>query len=259
MSVDNDEAKGDSQQPVKLEPCAKRIRAYLGGELIADTTSSMLVWEEVVFAPVYYFPIEDVYTDRLVEMGDTVHSPNYGGGPSFDVEANGKRAAGAAVRYDDSPLEALRGRVRFEFDAMDAWFEEDEEIFTHVRDPYHRVDILPSSRHVRVVIDGVTVAESTNSRILFETTLPARFYVPKPHVHMDLLVPSDTVTHCPYKGQAQTWSVYVDDKLHKDVAWSYRTPLPESQKIAGHVAFLNEHVDHYIDGQLQERPVSEFS
>jgi uncharacterized protein (DUF427 family) len=155
----------------------------------------------------------------------------------------------------DSPIEELRDLVRFEWDAMDAWFEEDEEVFTHPRDPHTRVDILPSSRQVRVEVDGVTVAESANSRMLFETGLPVRYYLPKTHVRMDLLTPTDTVSHCPYKGQAEYWSM----AGHTDIAWSYPTPLPESERIAGLVGFYNEKLDIYVDGVLQERPRTKFS
>ena len=142
---------------------------------------------------------------------------------------------------------------------MDAWFEEDEEVFTHPRDPYTRVDILASTRHVRVEVDGVTVAESASPRLLFETGLPVRYYLPKTHVRLDLLVPSDTVTHCPYKGRAEYWSVRTPEGVREDLAWSYRTPLPESQKIAGLVAFLDEKVDVHVDGVLRERPRTKFA
>jgi uncharacterized protein (DUF427 family) len=159
------------------------------------------------------------------------------------------------VTYPDSPIEELRGTVKLEWDAMDAWFEEDEQVFVHPRDPYKRVDILASSRHVRVEVDGVTVADSIRPRILFETSLPARYYLPKTDVRLDLLEPTDTVTGCPYKGWAEYWSV----AGHKDLAWSYRTPLPESQKVAGLISFYNEKVDIYLDGVLQDRPKSPFS
>ena len=108
-------------------------------------------------------------------------------------------------------------------------------------------------------LDGVVLTDSTNARVLFETGLPPRWYVPKVDVRMDLLVPTDTATRCPYKGQAQYWAVRVGERLVQDLAWSYRTPLPESQKIAGLVAFYNERVDLFIDGKLQERPVTKFS
>jgi uncharacterized protein (DUF427 family) len=135
---------------------------------------------------------------------------------------------------------------------MDAWFEEDEEVFTHARDPYTRVDILASSRHVRVEVGGLTIAETTQPTLLFETGLPTRYYVPKPHVRMDLLTPTETATHCPYKGQAAYWSVRIGDELVPDIAWSYPTPLPESQKIAGLVCFYPDKVDLYVDGIKQD-------
>ena len=175
------------------------------------------------------------------------------------MRAGGRDAPRAAWRYVDSPIEELRELVRFDWGTMDAWFEEDEEVFTHPRSPYTRVDILASSRHIQVDVGGTTVAESTSPRLLFETGLPVRHYLPKPHVRMDLLLPTDTVSHCPYKGQAEWWSVQAKDGLHEDLAWSYRAPLPESQKIASFVCFYDEKVDIYIDGELQERPVTKFT
>jgi uncharacterized protein (DUF427 family) len=142
---------------------------------------------------------------------------------------------------------------------MDAWFEEDEEVFTHPRSPYTRVDILPSSRHVRIEIDGVTVAESSSPMLLFETGLPVRYYLPKPHVRLDLLEHTDTRTHCPYKGEAEYWSVRTGDAVHADIVWSYPTPLPESERVAGLVAFYDEKVDVYVDGVRQERPRTHFA
>jgi uncharacterized protein (DUF427 family) len=242
---------------VRVERGAKRVRAFLGGQLVADTARPVLVWE-VPYYPTCYVPVADVRAELRAD-GGTVHSPSRGEGRAFTVVVDGREAAGAALRYEDSPIEALRGLVRLDWHAMDAWFEEDEEVFTHPRDPYTRVDILASSRHVRVEIGGATIAESSSPRLLFETGLPVRYYVPRTHVRLDLLVPSATVTHCPYKGQAEYWSARAPDGLHADVAWSYRTPLPESQKIAGLVAFLNERVDVHVDGVLQERPVTKFS
>ena len=163
--------------------------------------------------------------------------------------------AGAALVYADSPLEPIRGHVRFEWDAMQAWFEEDEEVFVHARNPYTRVEILSSSRHVRVEVDGVTVADSRSPRILFETGLPPRYYLPKTDVRLDLLRHTGTVTACPYKGTAEYWSV----NGQADLAWSYPAPLPESHKIAGLVSFYNERVDIYVDGVLQERPRTMFA
>ena len=234
------------------------MRAYLGGELVADTIRPLLVWEKPYY-PTYYFPLADVRIELLAPDGQVAHSPSRGDGQLFTVTAGGKRAAGAALRYEQSPFEELRDAIRLDWDAMDEWFEEDEQVFTHPRDPYTRVDILPSSRHVRFEIDGVTVAESAKPMLLFETGLPTRYYLPKTHVRLDLLEPSDTVTHCPYKGQAEYWAIRIGDSIHSDLAWSYRTPLPESQKIAGLISFYNEKLDIYLDGVLQERPKSEFA
>jgi uncharacterized protein (DUF427 family) len=243
---------------VRLETSAKRVRAFLGGEVVADTTRPVLVWE-VPYYPAYYVPLADVRAE-LEADGETVHSPSRGDARAFTVRAGGRAAPGAALRYEDSPIEALRELVRLDWHAMDAWFEEDEEVFTHPRDPYTRVDILASSRHIRVEVAGVTVAESSSPRLLFETGLPARSYLPKPHVRLDLLVPTETVSHCPYKGRAEWWSVRTPDgTVHEDLAWSYRTPLPESQKIAGLIAFFDEKVDVHVDGVLQERPSTKFS
>jgi uncharacterized protein (DUF427 family) len=137
---------------------------------------------------------------------------------------------------------------------MDVWFEEDEEVYVHPRSPYTRVDILSSSRHVEVAVGGVTVADSHQPRLLFETGLPPRFYLPQTDLRMNLLRPSSTSTSCPYKGTAAYWSVEVDGERFEDLCWIYRTPLPECTKIAGLVAFYNERVDLRVDGELLERP-----
>jgi uncharacterized protein (DUF427 family) len=166
---------------------------------------------------------------------------------------------GAAVRYPDAPTEELRSAVRIDWQAMTSWFEEDVEVFTHPRSPYTRVDVLPSSRRVQVLVDGVEVADSTSPRILFETGLPPRYYLPKPDVRMDLLTPSDRVSHCPYKGQAEYWTIDTGKRKVNGAAWGYRYPLPESAGVAGLVCFLDERVDIMIDGVQQERPKSPFS
>ena len=237
---------------VRLEPSAKRVRVYFGGQVIADTTHPMLVWE-IPYFPAYYFPVEDVRTDLLTPSGNARHSPSRGDGRLHTIEVGDREAVDAAMRYEDSPIPELRDLVRFEWEAMDAWFEEDEEIIVHPRDPHSRIDILQSSRHVRIEIDGVTVAETSSPRLLFETGLPTRYYLPKTAVRLDLLEPSDTVTRCPYKGQTVHWAAQVSGET-KDVAWSYPAPLPESQKVIGMIAFYDERVDTFVDGVKQERP-----
>jgi uncharacterized protein (DUF427 family) len=242
---------------VRVEPGAKRVRAYLAGQLVADTRRPLLVWE-IPYYPAYYIPAADVHAS-LIPTGKSEHSPSRGDADIYDVQVSDAEAAGAALRYPDSPIEELRDHVRFGWDAMDEWLEEDEPVYTHPRNPYTRVDILASSRRVRVEIDGVTVADSSRPHILFETGLPPRYYLPLPDVRMDLLRPTGTVSHCPYKGAASYWSVDTGQGVHPDVVWTYRAPLPESQKIAGLVSFYNEKVDIFIDGEPQERPHTKFS
>jgi uncharacterized protein (DUF427 family) len=242
---------------VRVEASQKRVRAYLGGGLVVDTLKPLLVWERP-FYPSYYLPLADVQA-KLVPTGATEHSPSRGNAQVNDVVVGEAVAQSAALRYLDSPFVELRDHVRFMWDALDEWFEEAELVYTHPRDPYTRVDILSSSRHVRIEIDGVTVAESHQPTMLFETRLPPRFYLPLTDVRVDLLRPSTTETHCPYKGMATYWSIDIGGKIYPDYVWIYRSPFPESQKIAGLVAFYNEKVDIYLDGELQVRPHTHFS
>ncbi|MBO0786948.1 MAG: DUF427 domain-containing protein [Actinobacteria bacterium] len=247
----------DKERGIRIEQSRKRVRAYLNGALVADTTSPFLVWEHPYY-PTYYLPAGDIRAE-LVPGGQTAHSPSRGDAEILDVKTPAGSAEGAASRYPDSPLAQLRDLVRLEWAAMTEWLEEDEPVYTHPRDPYKRLDILASSRHVRVEVDGVTVADSRQPRILFETGLPPRYYLPLTDVRLDLLRPSDTSTHCPYKGTAGYWSVDTGQQVHPDLAWIYRAPLPESQKIAGLACFYDEKVDVYLDGERQQRPHTPFS
>ncbi len=243
---------------VRVEDGTKRVRVYVGGELIADTAQPKLVWE-IPYYPAYYLPARDVRMELLTATGRTEHSPSRGEAHFYTVKGGTEERVDAAWQYPDSPLEQLRDHVRFEWMAMDAWFEEDVEVFIHPRDPHTRVDVLPSSRHVEVAVDGVTVADTHHPTILFETGLPARFYIPKVDVRMDLLTTTEKHTGCPYKGIANYWSVTTGPTTHPDLAWSYPTPLPESEGVAGLVAFYNEHADITVDGELVARPKTQFS
>ena len=136
---------------------------------------------------------------------------------------------------------------------MDAWFEEDERVFTHARDPHHRIDILRSSRRVEVIVNGVVVADSHRPTLLFETGMLTRYYLPLTDVRTDLLRPSSTATSCPYKGSASYWTLEVDGERFEDIVWTYPSPLPESSRIAGLACFYNERLDIRVDGVLQDR------
>lgn len=243
---------------VRVERSEKRIRTYLGGELVADTTRPLLVWE-VPHYPTYYLPEADVRTGLLSPTDRIERSPSRGEARFFDVKGGDRVAREAAWTYPESPLEELRGHVRFDWEAMDAWFEEDDEVEVHPRDPYTRVDVLRSSRHVSVEIDGTTVAESDHPVLLFETGLPTRFYLPKTDLRLDLLTPTGTTTRCPYKGTAEYYTATIAGVEHPDVAWWYRHPLPEVAPIAGRVAFFDERVDVVLDGERRPRPRTKFS
>ncbi|RDI66160.1 DUF427 domain-containing protein [Nocardia pseudobrasiliensis] len=242
---------------VRIEPSPKRVRTYVEGHLVADSTTPLLVWESPYY-PTYYLPVADLHA-KLEPSGSTRHSPSRGEGVQYDVLVDGVTKSAAALRYPDSPIPELRDLVRLDWNLMDEWFEEDEPVYVHPRNPYTRVDVLTSSRHVRVAIAGQTVAESHAPHILFETGLPPRYYLPMTDVRMDLLTPSPTRTSCPYKGTAEYFTIRIGDADYPDLVWLYRTPLPESQKVAGLVCFYNEKVDLFIDGVLQDRPKSPFS
>jgi uncharacterized protein (DUF427 family) len=250
----------EQRQRVKVERGRKRVRAYLGGEVIADTRNPLLVWE-VPYYPMYYFPLDDVHLERLTQTDETTHAPSRGDARLFDVRGGGGVVRErAAARYDDTPVDELRGTVRLDWDAMDNWVEEDEPVHVHPHDPYKRIDILGSSRRVRIEVEGVVLAESTQPRILFETTLPPRYYLPLTDVRLERLLPSATVTGCAYKGFANHWSFLADDGREvPDVAWTYWAPLAEAVKITGLVCFYDERVDVFIDGELQSRPRTHFS
>ncbi|MGH3492746.1 MAG: DUF427 domain-containing protein [Sciscionella sp.] len=231
-----------------IEPCGKRIRVLLGGRVIADSTAAMLVWEAPYY-PTYYLPRADVEAAALVPTGRSRD-----GAEVLDVRSGDRRASEGALAYRDETMDA----IRFDWHAMDAWFEEDEEVYVHPRSPYVRVDILPSSREITVSLDGVTLAHSTSARLLFETALPTRYYLPKTDVRLERLEPSTSTSRCPYKGTAEYYSVLLGDDRHADLAWWYRSPAAESQRIAGLVCFYNERVDITVDGVRQPRPHTKF-
>jgi uncharacterized protein (DUF427 family) len=139
------------------------------------------------------------------------------------------------------------------------WLEEESPIYVHPKDPFKRIDILPSLRHIEIRINGQTVASSTSAQHLYETSLPTRYYLPLGSVDHTVLRPSKTVTRCPYKGDAEYYNVVVGGQEFKDIVWYYRLPTLESLPIAGLVCFYNEKVDVYVDGKLEEKPRSPFA
>ena len=243
---------------IKIEDSAKRVRAYVGGELVADTKTPRLVWERPYY-PRYYVAAQDVRSELLIPTGEVHHSPSRGDAELNTIKAGGKEMVDGARWYKESNIDELAGYITFEWGAIDAWFEDDEQVYVHPRDPYTRIDVLPSSRRVEVLIDGIKVADTTNARFLFETGLPTRYYIPKVDVRQDLLVGSDRHTDCPYKGTASHYHVDIEGNRTENIVWWYPSPVEESARIAGYLSFYNERVDIVLDGAPQERPTTVFS
>lgn len=248
------EAEGEraTRPEVSLVDVQKWVRVQLGGVYVADSRRVKLL-RSTGRPPVYLFPEGDVDMECLTEPSAEGRLKLIRGTKTmgWTVRAGGKEAEGGAWTHPEvgEGVPDLRGYVGFLWDAMDAWFEEEEEVRVHPRDPFKRVDDIPSSRHIKVEVAGQIVADSSRPVVLFETGLPERYYLPKTDVRMDLLVATDTVTRCPYKGEATYYSVRGEERLVEDVAWCYRYPLPESSRIAGRICFHDERVDAvYVDG-----------
>lgn len=240
---------------VWVEPNHRRVRVFFGNEAVADSTNVLYLFE-TNHLPVYYFPRSDVRFDLLEPTGHHTHCPYKGDASYYTVVVGDRRVENAAWAYPEPIASApdISDYVAFYWDLADSWYEEDEQVFRHARDPYKRVDVLQSSRHVRVLVGGEVVADTHRPRLLFETGLPVRYYIPKLDVRQDLLVPSDKRTRCPYKGEAVYWSLVLGDERLEDVVWSYPAPLPEIPKIENLLSFYNERVDIEVDGGVQPRP-----
>lgn len=238
-----------------MEPCSKWVRVMLGGETIADSRRTLLV-SESGHQPVYYFPPEDVRRDVLEPSDRHTHCPKKGDASYHTIRVRDRVEDAAAWCYSH-PLEGaapIKDLIAFYWNRMDRWFEEDEEVFVHPRDPYHRVDVIPTSRRVRISLEGELLAETDQAMALYESNLPTRWYVPREDVAAEL-EPTDTVTRCPYKGTAAYYAVHRHNgDPVKDLIWHYDEPLPAVAPIAGRLCFFNERVDVEIDGELEGRP-----
>ncbi len=240
-----------------IEPVPRRIRAELAGRVVLDTTRALYLWEWPYY-PQYQIPAGDIDQAVLVDEGRT-HRLSRGTVASVGLRVGDVTRDAAGRRYLESPLAPLVDTVRFDWDALDAWYEEDEPVFVHPRNPYSRADALRSTQHIRVSRDGVLLAESAAPVIVFETGLPPRYYLDRSAVHWAHLRPSDTQTACPYKGRTTGyWSVVIGETVHPDLAWSYDFPTAALLPIAGLVAFYDEQVDVTLDGVEQARPETHF-
>ena len=254
---------------LRHEPIDKRIRGMLGDRTVVDSERALVVWEPKRIVPSYAVPAEDIdaelrsappFEPTEVEAPQLAGRPVYDPSVPFSVHTTAGEPLTIAVDDREAAAfrpadDALAGYVIVDFRSLDAWFEEDARNIAHPRDPFHRIDVVHSSRHVRVERDGEVLAESSAPYLLFEPPLPVRYYLPPEDVAPGLLRPSDKVTYCAYKGRASYWSLQDED----DVAWTYREPLREAAEVTGRVAFFNERVDLVVDGRRLERPITPWS
>jgi uncharacterized protein (DUF427 family) len=242
------------------DPVPQRIRATFGGETVVDSTRAKLL-HETKHLPVYYFPQDDLRGDLLEPSEKTSHCPHKGDATYWSLRVGARAAPDAVWAYPEplAPASFLAGHAALYWHAVDEWFAEDEQLHGHPRDPYSRIDVLPSTRRVRVLVDGEVLADSMRTRILFETALPPRYYFLPEDVRLDLLEPSATLTRCAYKGAASHRHARVGGELHEDVAWTYAEPQHDAEPVRDRIAFYNERVDIEIDGDSSERPVTQWS
>ncbi len=241
-----------AKQVWKWEPTDRWVRAQSHGETIADSKRTVLMIESRGEQD-YFFPIDDVRMD-LLEASDNTETSGYRGTKKFwNLRVNGSLLENAAWTYApkaDRP--DFDGYMALDWAAMDHWFEEEEEVFYHPRNPYHRVDFIPGSRHVEVIVDGVKVADTTGPLMVFETTLPTRYYIPAADVDMQYLTAVATKTHCPYKGDSSYYNVVVNGETYENTAWYYPAPIPEAPRLKGTIAFWPEkdkRIQIVVDGE----------
>ncbi|NGO12162.1 DUF427 domain-containing protein [Streptomyces sp. HC44] len=261
MSTFTQRSVRTTPEGIQWEPSERWVRGRKGDITVVDSRHPVLVWESELPIPVYAFPREEVREDLLRPAKNPRTGKHAGSQIFYDLEVGGELLENAAWTF---PADDLAGHIAFEWfgrsgRGLDRWYEEEEEIFVHPRDPHHRVDAIASSRHVQVEIDGTVVADTRRPVLLFETGLPVRYYIPRDDVRADLLVPTDHSTGCPYKGTAQYWSWRGDADVPANLVWSYPDPLPAVAAVQGLLAFYNEAVDITVDGDRVERPVTPFT
>jgi uncharacterized protein (DUF427 family) len=242
---------------IYFEDFPRRMRAILAGETVVDSRHAKLLHEHG-HLPVLYVPREEVRTELLEPSDRSTRCPWKGDASYWSVRVGDRVAENAVWGYPEPLAGAppLAGYLALYWGAMDEWLEEDEPARVHVRDPYTRVDILDSSRSVRVSLDGELLAETRRPRVVYETGLPPRWYVPAEDVRSDLLEDSDTRSGCAYKGTASYKSLRHRGEEGKDIAWYYPEPSRDAERLRDLLCFWNERVDIEVDGEAAERPIT---
>jgi uncharacterized protein (DUF427 family) len=262
---------------LQYEPTPKRVRANVGEQALIDSRRAVLVWEPKRIVPSYAVPVEDVAGELVpvpadddaaahpVRLGDdgppvldprtpfAVHSTP---GDALSIRSGDVVLDGAAFRFADPELAGL---VVLDFAAFDVWREEEDRIYAHPRDPFKRIDVRQGAMHVTIARDGQVLADSKRPKLLFETHIPPRYYLPREDVRMELLSESDSRSECAYKGEARYWSADLGDGAVPDLCWSYERPLSDATEVRDLICFFNEHVDLTIDRVSVPRPVTPWS
>jgi uncharacterized protein (DUF427 family) len=243
-----DLAGASPKHRIYFEPFAPRIRAIVADRVVLDSTRAHLLYETGI-PPRVYVPLEDFDGGLLERTEHTTHCPFKGDASYWSVRVGDRVLENAVWGYEtplpDAPW--LGGFGALYWDKADAWLVEEERVFSHLRDPYHRVDVAETARRARVTVDGVVVAESSRAKLLVETGIAPRVYIPSADVRPDLLTRADKRTTCPYKGEATYWHLAVDGRRLEDAAWSYEAPLPEAIRVQGHVSFDGKGVETTLD------------
>lgn len=253
--------------PRKTNATPRRVRVLFNHSYIVDTTSAIRIWEHDAY-PQYYVP-ETALQNCTTRVVAPIKAENGSVGanilalrvPDSKSAPEPARATDRVIAFENDQRIAgvLAGLVRLEFNSMDQWFEEDTPIYVHPKDPFKRIDVLPSSRKIVIKLDGHVLASASHAYHLHETGLPTRYYLPFPSLVSTVLRKSDLTTKCPYKGDAEYFHVVLNGKEYKNLVWYYRIPTAESAPIAGSPCFFNEKVDIEIDGVAQERPKTHFA
>ncbi len=254
-----EKAPGFAKNPDKnleFEASPRRIRIKFNERVVVDSINVMLM-REGGHVPVLYFPMKDVRMDLFVPTHHSTHC-GYKGDASYWTVSVGNRTEENVMwsyRNPYNEMRSIKDYVALYWDRMDEWWEEDEQIFGHARDPKKRLDTVPSHRPVKVVLGGEVVSQTTRAIFAFEGNHPLRFYIPKSDVRMDLLTPTATTSVCPYKGRASYFAAMINGTVYNDIAWCYFETLPECPRIKDLICFFNENVDAlFLDGKELARP-----
>ena len=237
---------GMPERVLYAEPLRRRMRAELGGRTVVQSDDAVLLFEPGRY-PVAYFPIADFADGALAPIERRTDHSELGETAWFEVVGGTRSAPRGAWQHVALPDHAaiVDGKVALAWGAMDAFYEEDDRVLGHAADPYHRIDVRQTSRHLVVRAGGRVVADTTSPLVLYESGFAPRWYVPRDDANDEELAPEELRTFCPYKGIASYYEI--DGVDH--AAWSYRSPIDDMPAIADLVSFEPDRVEVTLDGE----------